>query len=324
VATEREELEQQARRDAMGLPTREVPPPLSEGALIALDALEQFARGSVADLDQWHREMFLQYHEELEQYFRRYATPGRRLDPDRTPPDVWSIAAVQDRVPDDLATSFEALSEALYDTDVAAMEDWLDDALIEGHQRELWLLALSGLDIEPYLDSLPKDEDDRSALLLALGVLGVSWLARRAAWRDDITRRVSGWVRGSIIGGQTLEGTLDGFDRLTDTFTDRVQGLVENELVRAHSTGGEVALTAAQQDHAIAEVWLTRTKPGDPRTPDALVCGICAPRHMKVTPLQPITDSHPGCRCRKVPVPTDFEHTDVAYEDLFTSAFGGE
>lgn len=316
MASEREDHERAAQRQAAGLPTREPPPPLSAGALVALAALEQYTKTSLADLDQWHREMFLQYRDELAEYFRRYSAPGRRLDPDKDPPDVWSIAAVQDRVPADLAESFADLSAALFDADVEAMEEWLDDAMVEGHQRELWLLALSGIDITPYLDSLPEDAEDRSSLLLAAGIFGASWLARRASWRDDVIQRVTQWVRSSIIGGRTLDETTTGLDRITDGFTDRVGGLVENEMVRAHDSGGDLALDAAKQDHDIAEVWVTRA--------DRLVCGICKPRHMKVTTLKPIADSHPGCRCRKVPVPDDFDYTDVAYDELFRSAFGGQ
>lgn len=288
--------------------------------MVALAALEQYAQTSLADLDEWHVEMFRAYRDELEEYFRRYSQPGRRppedRDPKKLPPDVWAMAAVQDRVPGELAASFAELSEALYIEDVEAIGDWLDDAMVEGHQRELWLLAMSGMDIDPYLDSLPAEEDDRSELLLVLGVLGVGWLARRAFWRDDVTQRMTQWVNASVVGGLTLEETLAGFDRVSGSFTDRVQELVRNELVRAHDIGMDLALTAAQKDHEIAEVWVTRA--------DRLVCLVCAPRHMRVTPLQPITDSHPGCRCRKVPVPKDFEYTDVAYDELFETAFGGE
>ena len=123
-------------------------------------------------------------------------------------------------------------------------------------------------------------------------------------------------MHASIVGGHSLDDTLAGLNRITDSFTGRVQGLVENEMVRAFDTGGDIALQAVGDDHAVTEVWVTRA--------DRLVCGICAPRHMKVTALQPITDSHPGCRCRKVPVPDDFTYTDVDYDDLFDSAFGGE
>jgi hypothetical protein len=316
VPTQREEQEQQARLHAETLETRRAPEPLSAGALVALEALEQYTRGSLADLDEWHKAMFAAYKEDLAAYFRRYAQPGRVRDPDTLPPDVWAIAAVQDRVSGDLATSFAELSEALYLEDTDAMEEWLDDALVEGSQRELWLLALGGIDIDEYRDALPEEAEDRSLLLLTLGVLGASWLARRASWRDDVTQKVTRWTEASIVGGRTLDETLAGFDRITDTFTGRVKGLVENEMVRAFDAGGGLALEAVAQDHDLTEVWVTRA--------DVLVCGICAPRHMKVTPLQPITDSHPGCRCRKVPVPADFVYTDVAYDDLFDSAFGDE
>lgn len=317
MPTKREEQERQARLHARTLGTTRVPEPLTAGAFVALEALEQYTRGSLADLDQWHKEMFRAYREDLAAYFRRYSKPGRTLDPDTTPPDVWAIEAVQSRVPVDLATSFAELSEALYNEDTDAMADWLDDALVEGHQRELWLLALGGLDVDEYRDALmPEEEEDRLTLLLALGLFGASWLSRRAAWRDDVTGKVTRWVEASIVGGRTLDETLTGFDRITETFTGRVKGLVENEMVRAFDSGGGLALEAVEQDHDITEVWVTRDDP--------LVCGICKPRHMKVTPLQPITDSHPGCRCRKVPVPVDYEPTDVDYDQLFDSAFGGE
>jgi hypothetical protein len=316
VPTQREELERQAAAEAAGL--RDLIPPLTltAGAFAALQALEAYTRGSLADLSEWHREMFLAYREDLAALFRRYSRPGRQTDPDRAPPDVWALEALQDRVPRDLAESFAELSEALYVEDTDAMEEWLDAALTEGHQRELWLLAMAGLDIDDYREgtTLPDTEEDRAILLLTLGLFGASWMARRAAWRDDVTRRVGAWTEAAIVGGMTLDDTVAGFDRITDSFTGRVEGLVENEMLRTFDAGGDIALTAAQEDYAITEVWVTRA--------DRLVCGICAPRHMKVTPLKPVTDSHPGCRCRKVPVPADFEYTDVAYDQLFRSAFG--
>jgi len=318
MPTEREEQERRARAEAASFRTLRVPDPLSEGAMVALAALEAYATTSLADLDEWHKEMFRQYEDELAGYFRRYSRPGRVLDPDseRTPPDVWAIEAVQGQVVGDLAQSFAELSEALYVEDIGAMEEWLDAAMVEGHQRELWLLAMGGIDIDPYVESIPDDEDERTLLLLALGVAGLSWLVRRGQWRDRVTADAVQWMHASIVGGQSLDDTLTGLNRITDSFTGRVQGLIENEMVRAFDTGGDIALQAVGDDHAVTEVWVTRA--------DRLVCGICAPRHMKVTALQPITDSHPSCRCRKVPVPDDFTYTDVAYDDLFDSAFGGD
>jgi hypothetical protein len=316
MPTEREEQERQARAEAKSFRSFLVPPPLSEGAMEALAALEAYATTSLADLSEWHKEMFREYEDELAGYFRRYSRPGRSLDPDKTPDDVWAVEAVQGQVLGDLATSFAELSEALYVEDVEAMEEWLDDAMVEGHQRELWLLAMGGIDIDPYVESLSDDEEERTLLLLALGVAGLSWATRLGQWRDRVTLDAVQWMHASIVGGQSLDDTLTGLNRITDSFTGRVQGLAENEMVRAFDTGGNIALEAVEGDHAVTEVWVTRN--------DRLVCGICGPRHMKVTALQPIRDSHPGCRCRKVPVPEDYTHTDVDYDDLFASALEGD
>lgn len=290
----------------------DVPEPLSDGAREALKVLEQYTQTELADLDEWHKDLFREYRDELELYFMQYSE-SRGLDEEGRPrPAVWGFGAVQARVGDLLTQSFAELSDALYNEDVAAMDDGLDDAMVEGSQRELWLLATGGVDIDPYRDALPSRKHDRSLLLLGLGVLGMNWMARRARWRDDSVGRVSQWVRASVAGGRTLSDTLQGYDNLTEQFTGRVKGLYADELKRSFDVGVDVTLTAARKDHAIAEIWLTRD--------DRLVCPICAALHKKVTPLQPITDSHPGCRCEKVPVPENYRKTDVGYDDLFKEA----
>ena len=58
MPTEREEQERQARAEAKSFRSFLVPHPLSEGAMAALAALEAYATTSLADLDEWHKEMF--------------------------------------------------------------------------------------------------------------------------------------------------------------------------------------------------------------------------------------------------------------------------
>jgi hypothetical protein len=114
-----------------------------------------------------------------------------------------------------------------------------------------------------------------------------------------------------VAGGRTLDDTLLGVDGAFATFNGRVAGLVGNELHRAAAAGADIALTAARRDHDIIEVWVT--------TGDHLVCPICEALHLTVTRKQPVTDSHPGCRCWKVPIPANYQPNSLSYAAFLSS-----
>lgn len=286
----------------------DVPDPLSAGAQEALDVLQQYTQTELANLDAIHRELFQTYREELADYFASHADQPPPAEDGTPQPKVWGFNAIRLNITPELAASFDELSEALYEADVDAMDDGLDDMLVEGYDRELWLLAMGGIDIDVYREQVP-EKQSRHTLLLALGVLGMSWMTRRERWRDDATQRVNQWTRASIVGGRTLDDTLEGYDRLTGQFTGRVKGLYGEELARAHGVGADVALTVAQRDHDIYSIWWAIL--------DTLTCPFCAALHGKVTTLQPITDSHPACRCRLIPLADSYVETNVAFADLF-------
>lgn len=289
-----------------------VPDRLATDARAALAALQADTNVRVRSLQLYHKEVFGQFRKQLQALFlANSVTPRPTEDVDGTAiparPPFWNSSR---QAAAEAADSFDDVSDALYDEDVNLMEDGLDEAMVDGHTRELWLLTEGGLDGARYAPSLP-NRARRVTLLLIAGVLALNWQQRRATWRDTSRQQVRQWLNASVTGGLTLDETLQGYDRLTTQLSQRVGQLYDDERVRAYGTGADIALQAARRDGEIAEVWVTRQ--------DKLVCPICEALHGTVTPLQPITDSHPACRCVKVPVPANLRDNPVEFTDFLQS-----
>ena len=287
-------------------PKRKPPALLAKTTLEILRELEREQYDLKKQFTAYHDDLFRSYTDTIKREFLRYLVPG--------PEPRWDAqAAIRAGVPDELADSFEELTAALTDTDEDTFEEELDDALEEGFDQELWLLALGGLPAEQYAEELPPAEG-RSAILLAAGVGGLSWAARMQTHRYEVDAKMRQWLKATIAGGRPLDETLGGVDHLTRRFDTRLIGLFDNEHYRAHGLGAEMALGAARQDYEIVEVWVARTNPDG--SLDRLVCPVCEALHLTVTAAQPVTDSHPACRCRKVPVPAGYQETPVTYAEF--------
>lgn len=267
-------------------------------------ALEKEERQAGEDMRAFYAPLFRSYREELRRAFLGHFVL-KPVEPGAPPVTVWDPLVLMD--PEAEFPDLSQLSEALAEESDEFIEGTLDEAMEEGHRRELWLLGLGGLDPLPYADSLP-DSNRRAELLLVGGIAGLSWRERLRAAARDFEQRTTRWVSGSVRGGRSLDDTLDGVDRMGAQFANRATALVGNEMYRAFGSGAAIALAAARRDHDITEVWVTRE--------DKIVCPLCAALHLTVTLKQPVTDSHPACRCGKVPVPVGFTPTAKSYREF--------
>lgn len=286
---------------------------LAMGTLEALQALEAEAMQGSLRIKSLHEERFRSFRDKLRRFFLGHFVLTRQAELPSV--QTWDPLTTQrDGTLRQLVTEFRDDVAAAAEDDDQLIEEDLDGAMVEGHNRELWLLAMGGLPAWNY-DALP-EEDVRLDMLLAAGVAGVSWRTRLDRWQDLTDRRGAQWLRASVVGGRSLDETEQGLDATERQFSTRVTGLYENELWRAHLLGARLARELVQREFALEEVWLAReSRPG---VLDPLVCPICEALHLTVTALEPVTDSHPGCRCRKVPVPAGYQPTPMSYAEFLT------
>lgn len=285
-----------------------VPEQLKRSVWEGIRALQKEEIQQTEDLRSIYAPLLRSYRESLRRAFLGHFVIQLPKRPDGPPETVWNPLAVTELTnPESDFPVVEDVTAALLDESEQDIELALDDALVEGHRRELWLLELGGINTAPYTDSLP-DEEHRTSLLLIAGVVGASWVERLARAGQDHVRKVNQWLRASVAGGRPLDETLTGIERIGEQFVNRVTGLTGNEMHRAYGLGGSVAREAAGRDHHLTEVWVTRE--------DKIVCPICADLHLTVTLKQPVTDSHPACRCSKVSVPVNFQPTARSYADF--------
>jgi len=282
----------------------EVPPLLEQAAADARDALTDLINSREVETARVHAELFRQYRDELERAFAAYmlvATPGGQP----RPAPVWDgLRLRQDGREAELVESFRALIDAMREVDTDAFTDMLSEAADDGFDRALYMMALGGLDTAELLDRLP---DDWETTLRDAGYDEVDWEQRLGFWGTDTSEKLRRWLTGTAVAGLPLTDTVNGYAAITSGHTGHVEGLLGNELARAFGIGALLAMTLAREtfgDDAFVEVWLAKTDASG--RPDPLVCPVCAALHMTVTTKQPVDDTHPGCRCVRVPVPANF------------------
>lgn len=294
-------------------PTSLEPPVLLQRAVSEqLQIFGEQAFDLTGEIRDTYREPLTRYRDRLLSYFFgnfygsiRAPRPRRdgTYDPNQGPEQIWDLLRARELKAE--ATLAGEFSDVLRDTE-ASMQDVLDEHLVEGYEESydlgLWMLYLGGID-----STIAKAPPDRSAIkvaLIAAGIGGLGYPTRLRAWRADTESRYQRRLRGLIASGATGQETMDAFDSLATTFVGRIEGLGQNELFRAYTVGAETA-TAAFTDKLEGEVWITRG--------DTLVCPICAEKNLTITTQQPIRDSHPGCRCRKAPIPLNYAGQPIDY-----------
>lgn len=178
----------------------------------------------------------------------------------------------------------------------------IDEAEAELLQDEL----LDGTEVEDLTIPRPPDDEAINQMLLVVGFGGLAYLDRMARWRQIYEAKLRRWLDASAAGGLTFIDTTEGVDRILDGLRARLVSLGQNEAHRAFTRGNTVAWRAVAPDRIVGEVWMTREDP--------LVCVTCQAKHLTVTEDQPILDSHPSCRCVKVPIVLDADGQPVDWE----------
>lgn len=279
--------------------TLEPPALLIQGASERAIEFEEQETDLERQIRDYYRELLMEYRGMLDRTFLQnfYANLNAAKE------SMWDpTTALQLGLIDQLTDSFNDL----IDSAAEPMDELLDDELVEGyeqsHDRTLWLLYLGGIDTRD-ADAPPGFSAIKAALIGA-GVAGVGYSQRLGIWNSEVKSRFSQQLRASIVGGRTGRDTLDTYDALTTSYVGRVEGLGKNELHRAYTVGAAAA-TEPYQGELFGEVWLTKRDPA--------VCSICAAKELTITDDQPITHSHPGCRCWKVPIPIDYRQQPIDY-----------
>jgi hypothetical protein len=162
------------------------------------------------------------------------------------------------------------------------------------------MLALGGVPITP--DAPSRDMTRRA--LLAAGVAGLAFPDRLNVWTNDARQKWGSMLRADVARGAELGETVDHLILTGEGLMGRVLGLSQNELHRGYLLGTDLAF--AQHERYIGgSIWVTRNDP--------LVCELCISKHMTLTEDIPIEDSHPNCRCVKVPWLFTMSGTPVDY-----------
>jgi hypothetical protein len=148
-------------------------------------------------------------------------------------------------------------------------------------------------------------------------IAGVALAARIRRWMGDTTVRNRLVLNAAAGQGSTLPETQLQIETLGEQLANRLGTLGTAELQRAFYAGQRLALTQLFGDVVPAalqgDLWLTRR--------DNKVCPICWALHGTITTLEPVDDTHPGCRCVKVPL-LDLDSTGFRdYDALPFAAF---
>jgi hypothetical protein len=197
-------------------------------------------------------------------------------------------------IPDKFDSQVETAERAV----ALEMEDELDSAFQSAFSFELWNLYQLGVDTT---DADFLDPDLIDSMLIAAGISGLSYLDRLSRWTKVYQTKFRSWFKGAVSSGMNATQTQIGLLTLENNLENSVVSLGKNELRRGYLLGQQVARDQ-YEDEIKGEVWLAREDPVTHQLEQG-VCLFCASLHLTITELQPITDSHPNCRCSKAPIP---------------------
>jgi len=240
-----------------------------------------------AKLDDEFERPFEMFQKELDRYFAQFfILPFPDLSPEETP--AWNtVQAASLGTVDALTQQFQDEIMDAADDALEEFDDTLAGAYAAGYEQGLWALFLGGVD--GALDEEPIDEEDALEALLAAQINGLDYRDRVGAWAGVATQKVNGALRYAVATEQPFPETLSRLGGIAATVKAGLAGLGSNELFWALALGAAAAYNRFDE----AEVWVTMD--------DEKVCPICWPKHLTVTTDQPIRDSHPNCRCEKLP-----------------------
>lgn len=202
--------------------------------------------------------------------------------------------------------------------------DSVQDARDDGFFLTLWDLYKNGVVGDEVFDTEGLDDEDFTAWVAASAIGGLTLGQRVYRWLTDAPAQLRNGLRATIAAEGTLNDTGMLIDTTGEKLVDRVTLLGASEQQRGFYDGQQRALRdalgpALYRSLYLGDLWLTRK--------DGKVCLICATLHGKLTTLEPVDDSHPGCRCVKVPLlrwdelgdrvarPIDYDEFLASFED---------
>jgi hypothetical protein len=218
--------------------------------------------------------------------------------------DTFVISLRPDHVQhwDYISAQQAGFTEDVLDPMVEGLDALAEDAAAVAEQRERdafwlgslfgrWQLALGGIE----------DPNTPWPTYAALAIGGLGFAERAAGWSDVYGTKLRSLFGGLVASQATLPDTLGMLDPLITSFTNRIGQLARNEWYHAAVEGEHAAVKPFQA--AIGELWLIK---------DESACPICKALNLTITAKIPIKDSHPSCRCIKVPVAKQFTPTPIS------------
>lgn len=210
-------------------------------------------------------------------------------------PQTWDLVTAQqagfaDDVLDPMLDGLDELTKEV--TEVA--EEREREAFLLGALYGRWQLALGGVE----------DPDIPWPVWVAgiAAIDGLGFAPRAASWASVYRTKLGQLFATAQATGQTLVDTMFGFDALVTGLTNRIGQLARNEWYLSTTTGERAAVAPFQAQ--VGELWLIK---------DDNACLICKELHLTVTAKTPIKDTHPSCRCIKVPIVKNFSPTPVSF-----------
>lgn len=279
------------------MPLLTTPPLSSRMKETAMERIRRYQRDELAldrSIREFYRALVPDFMEELDRYFLDSFVV--KIGRDGQPKQVWDFfkAAENYAVPK-LIESYDAMSRAGEQEVGDLLDESLTDGFNEGYLLGLWMLNEAG--VEDVYGALPPPEAAHARnLLMVLGIGGVTYANRLNKWTSLYEEKATRWLRASIFSESTRDETITALGYISGALESRVVALGGDELYRAYNLGQKQAWSQFE-GFVAGELWLTRE--------DELVCPICRPLHMRIVWQEPIIDTHPNCRCQKVPILTD-------------------
>lgn len=215
-----------------------------------------------------------------------------------------------------IAATDQSLDE-LADRVTEVLEDEVIDGYQDGYSMTLWDGYRAGaLDIDDLRRAPIPDDDRGEEWLLAAAIAGLTLKDRAKRWMGDAKLRVRNTLNVALARNLSLHESNLLFENLGESLTGRLSVLGQSELQRAFFGGQTASILAllgrAGASKLLGELWWSRM--------DGRVCPVCASLHGTLTVLTPIADTHPGCRCVRVPmwelVNAEAPLPSISYEDF--------
>lgn len=238
-----------------------------------------------ARIDRFYDALTQSHRRVLEDAFFRYF-----VYPLDSQPRWDAVSALRSDVAATVNDRYIAATDDILDETELTSDDELDESFLQGWYFGLWDIYQAGGDVDI---AVPPTSEAIEAAIAGAAIGGLSLMERARRWIGDSRLKHSTGVRAVILSEETLPGTLQWYDGIASVLTNRVSSLVVGEIHRAFELG-QASAVGLFPDMLLGEVWVTRE--------DAQVCPRCQALHLTVTDLKPIVDSHPNCRCFKVPI----------------------